>query len=120
MKRIINGIINLWNWFHIVWNDRDFDNHYIEVMLNQKLRNTYDFFGSKYAVTNWTVPEQAKALKALRICIAILERRQTEFYITICSDLYDIKEVENIYKCEQRDMEVFGKLFGKYLPYWWD
>ena len=117
---IRRGIKNLINWFPIIWNDRDFDNYYIEIMMYEKLRNTYNFFVSENSVTNWDVPEQAKSLQALRICITILERKQNEFYIMLASDLDNIKEVENIRKCEERDMKVFGKLFGKYLPYWWD
>jgi len=117
---IRRGIKNLINWFPIIWNDRDFDNYYIEIMMYEKLRNTYNFFVSENSVTNWDVPEQAKSLQALRICVTILERKQNEFYIMLASDLDNIKEVENIRKCEERDMKVFGKLFGKYLNYWWD
>jgi hypothetical protein len=117
---VVRGFTNIWDWFGTIWRDRDFDNHYIEVILHKKLLNTYNFFQSEYAVTDWEHEDSAKALKALRICISILERRQNEFYISICADVYDVEQIENIYKCERRDMEVFGKLLGKYLPYWWD
>lgn len=120
MKHIIKGIINLWNWLPIVWKDADYDHHYIEVMLHQKLRNTYDFFTSENAVTNWDEQEASKALRALQICITILERRQNNFYLMMCSTICSKEEIDNITKCEQRDMELFGKLFGKYLNYWWD
>ena len=118
---LVNGIGNLWNWFIIIWEDRDFDNAYIEVILLHKLQNTLDFFESKNSVTDWTVPEQAKLLQALRICVTILERKRNDFYISLChEDICSKEEINNIVKCEQRDMEVFGKLFGKYLDYWWD
>jgi len=117
---IKRGIKNLIRWFPIIWNDRDFDNYYIEVMMYEKLRNTYNFFVSENSITNWDVPEQSKSLQALKICVTILERKQNEYYIMVASNLDNIREVENIRKCEERDMKVFGKLFGKYLPYWWD
>jgi hypothetical protein len=117
---LINGFRNLWRWFLVIWNDRDFDHYYIEVLLYHKLRNTLEFFESKDSVTDWEHEDTAKALKALRICVTILERRREEFYIAMCSDLDNYRLVENIMKCEERDMMVFGKLFGKYLPYWWD
>ena len=117
---LVNGISHLINWFPVIWRDRDFDNAYIEAILLHKLQNTLDFFESKNSVTDWTVPEQAKALQALRICVAILERKQNDFYIMRCNAICSKEEIDNIIKCEQRDMEVFGKLFGKYLGYWWD
>lgn len=117
---LVNGISHLINWFPIIWRDRDFDNHYIEVILLHKLRNTLYFFESKNSVTDWTVPEQAKALQALRICVTILERKQNDFYVMICDTMCSKEEIENIVKCEERDMKIFGKLFGKYLSYWWD
>ena len=117
---LVNGISHLIDWFPIIWKDRDFDNAYIEAIMLHKLRNTLAFFESKDSVTDWSVPEQAKALQALRICVAILERKQNDFYISICKDICSKEEIDNIVKCEQRDMEVFGKLFGKYLDYWWD
>ena len=120
MKRIIRGIINLWNWLPIIWKDADYDNYYIEAMLLQKLRNTYDFFISENAVTNWDEQEANKALRALRICITVLERRRSDFYINVITNLDDLKQVDNVLKCEQRDMKIFGNLFGKYLGYWWD
>ena len=117
---IRRGIKNLWRWFPIIWNDADFDHNFIEIILYEKLRNTYNFFISENSVTNWDEQEANKALRALRICITILERRQTKFYIMVATDLDDLKQVDNIIKCEKRDMEIFGKLFGKYLNYWWD
>lgn len=118
---LVNGVFHLINWFPIIWKDRDFDNAYIEAILLHKLRNTLNFFESKNSVTDWTVPEQAKALQALHICVTILERKQNEFYISICrEDICNVEEIDRAIKCEQRDMEVFGKLFGKYLGYWWD
>jgi len=117
---LINGFRNLWRWFLVIWNDRDFDHYYIEVLLYHKLRNTLEFFESKDSITDWEHEEPAKALKALRICVTILERRREEFYIAMCSDLDDYRLIQNIMKCEDRDMAVFGKLFGKYLSYWWD
>ena len=116
---LYHGTINLRKWFPIIWKDRNFDNAYIENVLLHKLRATLEFFESKNSVTDWTVPEQAKSLQALRICVSILERRTESFYIQI-SHNYDMETIHRIMKCEERDMKIFGKLFGKYLGYWWD
>ena len=121
MRTFIKGIINLWHWFPIIWRDRDWDHHFIEVILLQKLRNTYDFFISEHAVTDWGVANQDKALQALKICIEILERKHSNFYLDVYHNgELNFERAEMIYSCEDRDMVIFGKLFGKYLPYWWD
>lgn len=130
-KNIKYSIKNLYKWFFIIWNDRDWDNVYIEIILHQKLINTYKFFTSEQAVTNWTIPEQQKSLKALRICINILQRRISDFYIGVLPDkTFDYKDelqtknyinyVESIAKIEERDQQLLGKLLSQYLSYWWD
>ena len=116
----IRGIKNLWRWFPIVWRDRDFDNYYVEIMLYEKLRNTYNFFISKDSITNWEVPEQEQSLKALKICITILDRRLNDFYVGTCSGEVSINKAELAYQIELRDQNLLGKLLGKYLSYWWD
>jgi len=120
-KNIKYSIKNLYKWFFIIWNDRDWDHIYIEIILHKKLVNTYNFLLSKDAVTNWQVPEQAKSLRALKLCIVILERRNNNFYLNnlYSSDLTQ-DEFESIQKIEIRDGQLLGKLLGKYLSYWWD
>lgn len=117
---IILGIKNLWRWFPVIWWDRDWDNGYIETLLYRKLINTYNFFVSEDAVTNWDVPEQEKALRALRICIVILERKRTNFYVDICSNQYEEHIIRRSFEIEDRDQKILGKLLGKYLSHWWD
>ena len=119
MRRLIGNIYNVYKWLPIIWKDKDFDHYFVEVMLYYKLKSMLDFFESKHAVTDWSVPEQAKALQALRICVTILDRRLTEFYILNLST-EATEQFEIIRQCEERDMQVFGKLFSKYLSYWWD
>ena len=114
------GIKNLFRWHPIIWKDRDWDHYFIEHMLYHKLIHTYNFFISEHAVTDWDVPEQDKALRALRICITILERRSDNFYLLICSDVYNMEEIKLIYEIEKRDQKLLGKLIGEYLNYWWD
>jgi hypothetical protein len=120
-KNIKYSIKNLYKWFFIIWNDRDWDHIYIEIILHKKLVNTYNFFTSEQAVTEWTVPEQQKSLKALRICINILDRRLNDFYLEyIPSYVFDSDLAELCDKIEKRDEQLLGKLLGKYLSYWWD
>lgn len=116
----ITGIKNLWKWFPVIWMDRDWDHAYIENILYHKLVNMYNFLISEDAVTNWDVPEQDKALRSLRICITILERRRQSFYVDLCANVYEEHIIKLSYEIENRDERLLGQLIGKYLSYWWD
>lgn len=120
ITRFINRIRNLIRWFPIIWRDRDFDHCYIEHMMYHKLIHTYNFFVSDDSVTNWDEKDAKKALKALHICIIILERRLDNFYLKLCSDVYSFEEVKKISGIEDRDQKLLGQLLGKYLSHWWD
>lgn len=119
----VRGIKNLWRWFPIVWQDRDYDFYHIQKALHFKLKNTYNFFISKDAVTDWEYEESKKALKALRICIIILDRQLNDFYImklTPEGGFDSADEAKKVLAVEQRDERVLGALLGKYLTWWWD
>lgn len=116
----IKGIKNLWFWIPIIWGDRDWDHAYIENILYHKLVNTYNFLISDDAVSNWDVPEQDKAIRSLRICITILERRRQNFYVDLCANVYEEHIVKLSFEIEQRDEKLLGQLIGKYLSHWWD
>jgi hypothetical protein len=119
----IRGIKNLWRWLPIVWQDRDYDFYYIQKALHFKLKNTYYFFTSKDSVTNWDFEDQKKSLKALRICITILDRQLNDFYILelVPEDGFDsADEAKKVIAVEQRDERILGALLGKYLTWWWD
>lgn len=127
MKRLIRswirGIANLWVWIPIIWKDRDYDYYYIQKVLHFKLKMTYEFFTSEHAVTNWDTEDQKKSLKALRICITILDRQLNDFYIlNLVPDdgMYSLAEAQKIMDVEARDSRVLGALLGKYLTWWWD
>jgi hypothetical protein len=91
--------------------------------------------------------EKNHSLKALRICIKILERRKNDFYFDLIKDLVDqdmaFIEVGNGYRLspdyqissnmekynrvkndswaiEKRDYKLYHKLILEYSEYWWD
>ena len=51
-----------------------------------------------------------KYMKALNICITILERRQSDWYMEIPHDLV----------VEGRDWKVYCSIIEKYHENWWD
>lgn len=121
----MEGLHNLWKWLPIIWKDRNFDHAYIEYILQFKLQNMYNRFSDpEQTCVNWETEHAAKALKALRICITILERRRSEFYINLWDNDKDPELTDEIMimvdYTERRDWKLFHKLMERYMEYWWD
>ena len=122
INRFIQGIKNLIYWFPIIWKDRDYDHAFIEYMLEHKYKAMYKRFSDPNATyVNWETIQDAKALKALKICLIILERRQEEFYIMRLYDKYfDNNIIRDVASIEDRDWRLLNRLTEKYMLYWWD
>jgi len=135
MKQFFKGIKNLISWFKVIYNDRDWDNAYMEIILYKKLCGIHKtLMQDEYVTTS-----RKKSIQALSICIAILERRLNEWYMevyhlspstdsdgtlvsyidsdgTLLSYESNLLEVMSI---EKRDQQVLWKLIQKYSEYWW-
>jgi len=124
IKSFQTGIKNIIKWFPIVWKDRNYDHAFIEYMLKHKLQMMYDRFSDpNETYVNWETDHAKKALKALKICITILERRNSEFYIL---NLWDENEelteelMAKLNSVERRDWKLFHRLMEQHMEYWWD
>ena len=122
MNRFIQGIKNLIYWFPIIWKDRDYDHAFIEYMLEHKYKAMYKRFSDPSSTyVNWETEHASKALKALRICLTIFERRRKEFYIMeLCDKYFDTDQAKYIMDIEDRDWRLLNRLTEKYMLYWWD
>jgi len=125
MKQFFKGIKNLISWFKVIYNDRDWDNAYMEIMLYKKLCGIHKaLMQDEYVTTS-----RKKSIQALLICIAILERRLNEWYMEVY-DLSPSTDSDDTFLCyesnllevmsiEKRDQQVLWKLIQKYSEYWW-
>lgn len=68
-RSIIRGIKNMWNWRTIVWDDRDFDHSYMNIILIHKLQNMEKLFRSK----NCHIAEWERVADEIREAREILE-----------------------------------------------
>ena len=125
IRNLFRGIKNLISWFKVIYNDRDWDNAYMEIMLYKKLCGIH----RALMQDEYTTTSRKKSIQALLICIAILERRLNEWYMevyhsspnmdsddTLLSYESNLLEVMSI---EKRDQQVLWKLIQKYSEYWW-
>ena len=112
IDRIYNGILNVIEYFPIIYRDRDWDFAFYETLLLFKLKRMYACL--EHSAADDLV--WAESVKALRICITILERRKDDFYI----DLVYEESVEQVIRVEKRDLKLLYTLLHKYSEYWWD
>jgi hypothetical protein len=122
IRYFINSIKNLIKWFPIIWRDRDWDSTYIEEMLLFKLNNMYKRFSDPNATyVDWDSKYAKPVLKALKLCIQILERRKNNYYTDYWwSRGQQDKDLMISSQLEQRDWKLFCRLMEKYSGYWWD
>ena len=119
---IYRSIKNLIKWFSVIWNDRDWDHAYIEDMLLFKLNNMYKRFSNPDTTyVNWESYYASKALKALKLCIQILERRKNNYYTEYWwSRGQTHEDLLLSSQLEERDWRLFCRMMEKYFNYWWD
>ena len=112
IDRVYNGILNVIEYFPIIYRDRDWDFSHYEELLLFKLKRMHTCL--KDSAPN--EPAWAESIKALRICINVLERRKEDFYIEIVREA-DLMLAINI---EKRDLKLLYTLLHDYSEYWWD
>ena len=74
-KDLINGIKNLWNWFPVIWKDRDYDHHHIYEILIHKLEKQAKYISEK----NITSDSKRNAEKML-LCARLVRIQQEDLY----------------------------------------
>ena len=74
-KDFVKGIKNLWRWFPLIWKDRDWDDYYIWVLLEKKLKNQANYIGGRGIHLNATRDAQR-----MRTCVRLMERVREEYY----------------------------------------
>jgi hypothetical protein len=86
INRFLDSLHNLWKWFPIIWNDRDWDDYFIFEVLKFKLKNMSDSFERN----DWYVGNE-QDVKKMHTCIKLIELVQSSYYET---EVYDHENVE--------------------------
>ena len=74
-KDFINGVKNLWNWFPVIWKDRDHDQHFIYEVLIHKLEKQAKYIGER----DWHTRAKRDAEKML-LCARLARIQQEDTY----------------------------------------
>jgi len=122
MRSFIRGIKNLWRWFPVIWEDRDYDHVFTYDILIKKLEFQRDFFLSQDACTS----NAKDTAKEIQTAIDKLKRTMDpyEFYEKpVFENKWDHLSKEIILDIDRKYTEDKKEAFiylAKNIDKWWD
>jgi len=105
---------NLYRWFPIIWNDQDYDKHYIFDILKFKLKNQ-----AKYIGNNDRHTRAALDAKRMRICVELIDKVADEHYQGEYMDYHETKwefiDVHDKPGYSTLNMDIISERFNEYF-----
>jgi len=116
-KYIKYGVKNLYNWFWIIWKDRDWDHHYIFEVLKFKLEKQAKHLGER----NWHESSKRDA-ELMMTCVRLINKIQNEEYY---DGLYNLDEKSpEVFKIvidrHNKARRLLFKILEQKIESWWD
>lgn len=117
IKQFFKRIYNLYRWFPIIWNDQDWDDHFIFEILKFKLKNQAEYIG--YHDRHMSAKRDAEIMM---LCVRLMDKVQHEWYGREYQDYYksDMRFIPSESHPGSYEMEVeileenFDDYFKKY------
>jgi len=85
-KEIWRGLKSIKSWFYIIWNDRDWDRHYMFIMLKHKIENMAIYHEDRKYYEGWD-----KNVKWMRVSCKLIDRINNDYYELEHMDYMDRK-----------------------------
>jgi hypothetical protein len=108
------GIKNLWRWFPVIWEDRDWDDYFIWEILKTKLKYQSDYIGSSGNHISAKYDAQR-----MMLCVRLIEKIQVDFYACEYMDYnqleYNFSPVEDQTGYLKLDIQVMSENYYEYL-----
>jgi len=114
-KKILQGIRNLWTWFPVIWNDRNWDYTYIYSILKTKLEKVYKEIDQKRVTENY----QYK-LDKIQLAIDLIEKFQKDCYTYEYMDYYEIELYKEPYKENEEFITVTSEVIRDELDIYFE
>jgi len=116
-RNFAKGIKNLWRWFPVIWEDRDWDHDYIYTLIRTKLN-----FQSDYIRKFGNHLDAGRDAERMRLVSRLIELEQEGFYTMEYMGYHDTKydfiptdETKKLYRIEDTLIsESFDEYFKKY------
>jgi hypothetical protein len=83
-KDFIQGIKNLWNWFPVIWKDRDWDHYFIYEVLIHKLEKQAKYIEQR----DWSERAKRESEKMM-LCARLAHTQQEDLYMYEYLDYLD-------------------------------
>ena len=83
-RDFITGVKNLWNWFPVIWKDRDWDQTFIYEVLIHKLEKQAKYIGER----DWHTRAKREAEKML-LCARLARLQQEDLYALEYLDYFE-------------------------------
>lgn len=85
-KEFARGIKNLWKWFPTIWNQRDWDGHFIYELIRVKLEFQAEYVGNRDIHT-----DAKRDAERMRLVARLIKLQQDDFYDMEYMDYHDTK-----------------------------
>lgn len=149
IKHLIRGFKNLFRWFKVIWNDRDFESYYFYVILEKKLKSIEETFSDVHQIHQIDESRMhiLRYVKIARILInrlmvddfntaeerAILDKIELDF--VECDDNPEMMQIKtlnsppieilrqiikNENQRKNKTRRIFFLILEKRLERWWD
>jgi len=109
-------IKNLWRWLPIIWNDKDYDDHFIFEVLKFKLKNTADYTEQREGFVGYE-----HEVARMRLCIKLIECIQEQHYCTEYLDYhtstFEFVPIRDTDSCEMKSEIIEDNLDNYFKKY---
>ena len=116
-KYIKYGVKNLYKWFWVIWNDRDWDHHYIFQVLKFKLEKQ-----ANHLAENGFHNNAQRDAELMMTCVQLIDKLQNEYYYDeLCkSGVRSSEAVQNVIAKHKKAKRLLFKIMNDRIEEWWD
>ena len=116
-KYIKYGVKNLYKWFWVIWNDRDWDHHYIFQVLKFKLEKQ-----ANHLTKNGFHNNAQRDAELMMTCVQLIDKLQNEYYYDeLCkSGVRSSEAVQNVIAKHNKARRLLFKIMNDRIEEWWD
>ena len=116
-KYIKYGVKNLYKWFWVIWNDRDWDHHYILQVLKFKLEKQ-----ANHLTKNGFHNNAQRDAELMMTCVRLIDKLQNEYYYDeLCkSGVRSSEAVQNVIAKHKKAKRLLFKIMNDRIEEWWD
>ena len=116
-KYIKYGVKNLYKWFWVIWNDRDWDHYYIFQVLKFKLEKQ-----ANHLAENGFHNNAQRDAELMMTCVRLIDKFQNEYYYDeLCkSGVRSSEVVKNVIAKHKKAKRLLFKIMNDRIEEWWD